>query len=109
MDLEDAGCTARYIIRDRDGKFPTLFDTILADAGIQVVLSGIQIPRMNSIMERWIQSCRHELLDQTLIWNQAHLPYVLHEYEQFYNTPTTSRHLERSTTPTTAPADHRSS
>src|SRR5580704_882218 len=22
MDLEDAGCRARYLIRDRDGKFP---------------------------------------------------------------------------------------
>jgi hypothetical protein len=28
---------------------------------------------MNSIMERWIQACRHELLDRKLIWNQAHL------------------------------------
>jgi putative transposase len=32
MDQEDAGCRARYLIRDRDGKFPALFDTILADA-----------------------------------------------------------------------------
>ncbi|WP_411151295.1 hypothetical protein [Streptomyces sp. A30] len=52
MDLQDAGCQARYVIRDRAGKFPELFDTILADAGIGVVLSGIRIPRMNSIMER---------------------------------------------------------
>jgi hypothetical protein len=28
---------------------------------------------MNSIMERWVQTCRRELLDQTLIWNQPHL------------------------------------
>src|SRR4030081_3747833 len=35
------------------GKFPARFDVILADIGIQVVLSGIQMPRMNSIMERW--------------------------------------------------------
>jgi putative transposase len=53
MDLEDAGSRARFLIRDRDGKFPALFDTILKDAGIQVVLSGVQMPRMNSIMERW--------------------------------------------------------
>ncbi|MBL3671275.1 helix-turn-helix domain-containing protein [Streptomyces sp. M2CJ-2] len=26
MDLEDAGCRARCLIRDRDGKFPRLFD-----------------------------------------------------------------------------------
>jgi putative transposase len=85
MDLEDAGCQARYLIRDRDGKFPELFDTILADAGIEVVLSGIRIPRMNSIMERWVQTCRRELLDRTLIWNQRHLLHALREFEQFYN------------------------
>ena len=86
MDLDDAGCAARYVVRDRDGKFPALFDVILADAGIRVVLSGVRMPRMNSIMERWIQSCRHELLDRTLIWNQAHLLHALHEYERHHNT-----------------------
>ena len=85
MDLEDAGSKARYLIRDRDGKFPALFDTVLADAGIKVVLSGIQTPRMNSIMERWVRTCRHELLDRTLIWNQHHLLHALREFETFYN------------------------
>ena len=85
MDLEDAGCRARFLIRDRDGKFPGLFDAILADAGIDVVLSGVRMPRMNSIMERWVQTCRRELLDRTLIWNQSHLLYALGEFEQFYN------------------------
>ena len=52
MDLEDAGSRARFLIRDRDGKFPALFDTVLTDSGIEMVLSGVQMPRMNSIMER---------------------------------------------------------
>ncbi|GAB3003060.1 integrase core domain-containing protein [Saccharothrix stipae] len=86
MDLEDASSSARFLIRDRDGKYPALFDAVLADAGIQVVLSGIRIPRMNPIIERWIHSCRRELLDRTLIWNQQHLLHVLREYEHFYNT-----------------------
>ena len=34
---------------------------------------------MNSIMERWVQTCRHELLDRTLIWNQRHLLHSLRE------------------------------
>lgn len=85
MDLEDAGSRARFLIRDRDGKFPGLFDSILADAGIETVLSGVQMPRMNAIMERWVQTCRRELLDRTLIWNQAHLLHALREFEQFYN------------------------
>jgi transposase InsO family protein len=85
MDLEDAGYPARFLIRDRDGKFPDLFDAILSDVGIEVVLSGVQMPRMNSIMERWVQTCRRELLDRTLIWNQSHLLHALREFEQFYN------------------------
>jgi putative transposase len=85
MDLEDAGCRAQFMIRDRDGKFPELFEQVLADTGIEIVLSGVRIPRMNSIMERWVQTCRHELLDRTLIWNQAHLLYALREFEQHYN------------------------
>ncbi|EFL27556.1 integrase [Streptomyces himastatinicus ATCC 53653] len=85
MDLEDLGYRARFMIRDRDGKFPELFDAVLKDAGIDVVLSGIQMPRMNSIMERWIQTCRRELLDRTLIWNQRHLLHTLREFERYYN------------------------
>ena len=85
MDLEDAGSRARFLIRDRDGKFPALFDAVLKDAGIAVVLSGIQMPRMNAVMERWVLTCRCELLDRTLIWNQRHLLHALREFEQFYN------------------------
>jgi putative transposase len=85
MDLEVSGARARFLIRDRDGKFPGLFDVVLHDAGLKVVLNGVQMPRMNSIMERWVQACRHELLDRTLIWNQRHLLHALREFEHFYN------------------------
>ncbi|MFI8792004.1 integrase core domain-containing protein [Streptomyces sp. NPDC055105] len=85
MDLEDAGNSARFLIRDRDSKFTTAFDALLADAGVKVVTTGIQMPRMNSLMERWIQTCRRELLDRTLIWNQNHLLDALREFESFYN------------------------
>ena len=71
MDLQDAGSRARFLIRDRDGKFPGLFGAILADAGIETVLSGVQMPRMNALAERWVQTCRRELLDRTLILGPA--------------------------------------
>ena len=41
---------------------------------------------MNAIMERWVRTCRRELLDRTLIWNQRHLSHALREYETSYNT-----------------------
>jgi putative transposase len=49
------------------------------------VLTGVRMPRMNSIMERWVQTCRRELLDRTLIWSQRHLLHALREFEAFYN------------------------
>jgi len=85
MDLQDAGSTVRYLIRDRDSKFTRAFDTVFEAEGVEIVTTGIRVPRMNSIMERWVQTCRHELLDRTLIWNQAHLLHALGEFESFHN------------------------
>ncbi|MFF3906512.1 integrase core domain-containing protein [Streptomyces sp. NPDC001848] len=85
MDLEDAAATVTYLIRDGDPKFPALFDQILAAAGVQTVLTGVRMPRMNSIMERWVQTCRHELLDRTLIWNERHLRHALRQFEAHHN------------------------
>ena len=85
MDLQDAGATVRHLIRDRDAKYPALFDEVLADAGVAVVVTGIRIPRMNAVMERWVRTFRRELLNRTLIWNWAHLLYALREFEIHYN------------------------
>lgn len=68
----------------------------MTDAGLKVVTSGIRIPRMNSLMERWIQTCRTELLDRTLIGSQSHLLDALREYESFYNAHRPHRALEQA-------------
>ncbi|WP_308164379.1 integrase core domain-containing protein [Nonomuraea sediminis] len=52
---------------------------------MRIIKSGVRMPRMNAIMERWIQTCRRELLDRTLIWNQRHLLHAPREFETFYN------------------------
>ncbi len=75
----------RFFIRDRDAKYPVLIDEILRDAKIATVLTGVRISRMNAIMERWVKTLRAELLDRTLIWNEAHLRHALREYERHYN------------------------
>jgi transposase InsO family protein len=41
---------------------------------------------MNAIMERWARTCRRELLDRTLIYNERHLLHALREFEAHYNT-----------------------
>jgi putative transposase len=95
MDLEDDRYRARFLIRDRDGKYPPMFDAILADAGIEAALTGVRMPRMNAVMERWVLTCRRELLDRTLIWNQHHLLHALREFESHYNTHRPHRTLHQ--------------
>jgi transposase InsO family protein len=85
MDLDEHLATVKFLLRDRDTKFITAFDTVFTSTGIRILRSPIRAPRANAIMERWIGSCRRELLDQTLIWNQQHLLRVLREYEAHHN------------------------
>ena len=77
MDLDDAGMSVKFVLHDRDASFTAAFNAVFQAGGARVVRSAIQAPRMNSIMERWIGSCRRELLDRALIWNQRHLMTVL--------------------------------
>jgi hypothetical protein len=42
------------------------------------------------------QTCRRELLDRTLMWNQHHLLHALREYETFYNQHRPHRTLEQA-------------
>src|ERR1039457_6244117 len=83
--LKEAGTRVKFVFHDRGASFTQAFDAVFRAAGIRVIRSAVQAPRMNSVMERWIGSCRRELLDRTLIWNQRHLMLVLREYEDFYN------------------------
>jgi len=93
MDLNDANVRMGFLIRDRDTKFDGVFDATFAAEGIRVIRSAVRVPRMNSIMERWIKSCRTELLDRTLIYNEGHLLHALREYELHYNAHRTHRAL----------------
>jgi putative transposase len=105
MDLADAGSLSRvrFLIRNRDSKYPALIDEILGDAAIATALTGVRVPRMNAITERWVKSLRGELLDRTLIWNQTHLRRALREYEQHDNRHRTHRSLAAAAPQRTQP------
>ncbi|MGO9079732.1 MAG: hypothetical protein ACLQDY_11910 [Streptosporangiaceae bacterium] len=86
MDLEYAGTPMKFMLHDRDASFTAAFDAVFQAGGVRVIRSAVQAPRMNSITERRVGSCRRELLDRTLVWNQRHLMSVPCQYEDFYNT-----------------------
>jgi putative transposase len=67
----------RFLIRDRDSKFTTAFDTVFTGADIRIIRTPIQAPRANAIPERFIGTLRRECLDHLLIIGPRHLDVVL--------------------------------
>jgi putative transposase len=85
MDLGTRMDTLRFLIRDRDTKFVDAFDAVFRAADIEIITTPPQAPRANAICERLVGTLRREVLDQTLIVNEAHLRNVLDEYTKHYN------------------------
>jgi transposase InsO family protein len=94
MDLEDHARRFRFLIRDRDGKFATAFDHVLAAAGIDVLRIPPRAPKANAYAERWVRTVRTECLDWVLVWNRRHLERVLTEYVTHYNTARPHRGID---------------
>src|SRR5262249_55566988 len=62
MELDDHDRQARFLIHDRDAKFPRAFDALLTNDGFKVIRTPVQAPNPNADMERWIGSVRRECL-----------------------------------------------
>lgn len=73
-----------------------MFDEVFTSEGLQIIKTPIQAPRANAIIERWIGSCRRELLDRMLIVNARHSRQVLGEYETHFNTHRPHRSLAQA-------------
>jgi len=83
--LQETGTSPRFLIHDRDAKFPPSFDTVFAAEGLAIVLTPYRNPTANAYAERWVRSARAECLDHLLIVGEDHLRRVLAEYVAHYN------------------------
>jgi putative transposase len=54
-------------------------------AGIDVLLTAPEAPRMNAYAERFVRTLRAECTDRMLITGERHLRAVLAEYVNYYN------------------------
>lgn len=83
--LDDRQSCVRFLIHDRDKKFPRAFDAVFASEGITVVRTPFQAPTANAHLERWIGTVRRECLDRILIFSRRQLAHVLRVYTRHYN------------------------
>ena len=85
LDLEERAVNLTFLIRDRDTKLTTEFDTVFTSSGIRIVKTPIQAPRANAYAERFVGTVRRECLDHLLIAGDRHLRRILAGFQTHYN------------------------
>jgi putative transposase len=66
LDLNERFEDFRFLIRDRGSNFTASFDAVFQAAGITILRTAVQAPRMNATCERLVGTLRRELLDRVL-------------------------------------------
>jgi transposase InsO family protein len=75
----------RYLIRDRDRIYGTLFRRRLRTMCIRDKPTAPASPWQNGFAERLIGSIRRECVDHLIVLGEAHLRRVLQAYARYYN------------------------
>ncbi len=79
------GEAPRFLIRDNDRKYGTVFDRVASGAGIKVHHTPREAPRANAYCERFGGSLRRECLDYLFILGERHLRHCVQEYVLYFN------------------------
>ena len=75
----------RYLLRDRDSSYGSLFRDRIRVMGIKEVATAPRSPWQNAYVERLIGSIRRERLDHIIIFNEHHLRRVLSSYFLYHH------------------------
>jgi hypothetical protein len=87
----------RFLIFDCDGKYGTEVPIAVRSMKLSPVRTSFENPWQNGVAERWVESCRRDLLDHVVALNEAHLKRLLSEYVRYYYKDRTHLGLEKQT------------
>jgi len=87
----------RFLLFDRDSKFGTEVISAVRDLGSQPTRTAFRSPWQNGVAERWVGSCRRDLLDRVIVLNERHLKRLMAEYVRYYHEDRTHLGLAKDT------------
>lgn len=89
--------THKYLIFDRDAKFGFEVIEAVKAFGSKPIRTSFRSPWQNGVAERWIESCRRDLLDHVIALNARHLKRLLSDYVRYYHEDRTHLSLQKQT------------
>jgi putative transposase len=87
----------QFLIFDRDAKYGLEVSIAVRSIAIQAIRTSFRSPWQNGIAERWVESCRRDLLDHVIAHNDLHLKRLLVDYVRFYHDDRTHLGLGKGT------------
>jgi putative transposase len=87
----------RFLLFDRDSKFGADMVSAVRDIGSQPTRLAFRSPWQNGVAERWVGSCRRDLLDHVIVLNERHLKRLMSEYVLYYHDDRTHLGLAKDT------------
>jgi len=87
----------RFLLFDRDAKFGDDVVTSAQEMGSEPVRTAFRSPWQNGVAERWVGSCRRDLLDHIIVLNERHLKRLMSEYVRYYHEDRTHLGLAKDT------------
>ena len=85
----------RYIIRDRDRVYGSVFTRRIRAMGIRDRPIAPHSPWQNGCAERLIGSIRRDCLDHVVVFGERHLRHLLKSYQKYYNEARTHLSLQK--------------
>ena len=76
---------AKFLILDHDSKYGIETPAAIRSMGMRPVRTAVGCPWQNGVVERWVGSCRHELLDHMIAISESHLKRLLASYVTYYH------------------------